>query len=50
MKKSVRSEWTYRYFLVKDDSTAPALETYGLQIVKGQGGIVTFGLMLILGF
>ena len=37
MKKSVRSEWTYRYFLVKDDSTARALETYGLETVKGQG-------------
>ena len=49
MKKSVRSEWSYRYFLVKDDPTAPALETYGLQIVKGQG-VVAFGLMLILGF
>jgi predicted GIY-YIG superfamily endonuclease len=37
IKKFVRSQLSYRYLLVQDDPTARALESYGLQIAKGQG-------------
>tara|TARA_Y100000588_G_scaffold383612_1_gene473285 strand:+ start:465 stop:923 length:459 start_codon:yes stop_codon:yes gene_type:complete len=37
IKKFVRSQLSYRFLLVQDDPTARALETYGLQIAKGQG-------------
>jgi hypothetical protein len=33
----IRTELSYRYVLVSDDPTARVLETYGLQIAKGQG-------------
>ena len=40
IKEFVRSQLSYRYLLVADDPTARALERYGLQIAKGQGGVV----------
>lgn len=36
IKEFVRSQLTYRYLLVADDTTARTLEKHGLDIAKGQ--------------
>lgn len=37
IKEFVRSQLSYRYIVVADDTTARVLEKHGLEIAKGQG-------------